>query len=108
MSLSTKRSADAKEWRKLYDLTLWRRLRAQQLARQPLCERHLKDGKLVPADTVHHRRPHKGEWSVFVDVENLESVCASCHSSDIQEEERNTRVPIGLDGWPVPQGGGSQ
>lgn len=51
------RSAEADAYQALYKLPLWRHptraLRAQQLAKQPLCERHQKRGEIV-ADTVNH------------------------------------------------------
>ncbi|MFY9292703.1 MAG: HNH endonuclease [Methylorubrum rhodinum] len=94
------RSPEASEWRRLYKLALWchpsRGLRAQQLARQPLCERHLRRGLVVPADTVNHKVPHKGDMDLFRDPDNLESTCAECHSGLIQAEERRGHV-IGCD-----------
>ncbi|MDN3627161.1 hypothetical protein [Methylobacterium isbiliense] len=52
--------------------------RAAQLAR----------GEVVPASVVNHRRPHRGEWALFIDPENHESVCKPCHDREIQREER--------------------
>lgn len=65
------RSPEAETWHRLYSLAIWRRpktgLGAGQLAKQPLCERHLKRGLVVPADTVHHKVPHKGDRALFAD-----------------------------------------
>ena len=78
-----------KPGRAWYSLRLWRdQLQPQQLQRQPLCELHLERGEIVAANTVNHRTPHKGDWSLFVDPYNHQSVCASCHSSDVQRQER--------------------
>ncbi|WP_200943301.1 HNH endonuclease [Methylobacterium sp. Leaf123] len=94
------RSPEAQTWHRLYSLAIWRRpktgLRAQQLAKQPLCERHLKRGLVVPADTVHHKVPHKGDRTLFADPENLESTCAECHDGLIKAEEIRGHV-IGSD-----------
>lgn len=94
------RSAEADAYRALYKLPLWRHptrgLRAQQLAKQPLCERHQRRGEIVAADTVNHRTPHKGDMALFSDPANLESTCAACHSGLIQSEERRGHV-IGCD-----------
>lgn len=94
------RSPEAAEWHRLYKLSMWvhpiRGLRAQQLAKQPLCERHLKRGVVVPADTVNHRQPHKGDMALFRDPANLESTCAACHSGVIRAEEVRGHV-IGCD-----------
>ena len=52
---------------------------------------------------VNHRQAHKGDWSLFIDPENHESTCETCHNRDIQREERGTpRQAIGEDGWPIP------
>lgn len=78
-------------YRKWYDLAIWRGpsgLRQQQLARQPLCERHLAQGIRVRATTVNHRVPHKGTWQLFCDPANHESTCKPCHDQVIQAEER--------------------
>jgi 5-methylcytosine-specific restriction endonuclease McrA len=63
-------------------------LRAQQLAQQPLCERCLARGIVTAATVANHRKPHKGDWSLFADPKNLESACDPCHNRDIQREER--------------------
>jgi 5-methylcytosine-specific restriction protein A len=95
------RTPEAQAYRRWYGLAVWTRLRSRQLASQPLCERHLKDGTLVPADTVNHRSPHKGDWTLFADPDNLESVCTACHASVVQAEERGRYQTIGADGWPI-------
>ncbi len=75
-------------WRAWYDLDIWRNpitgLRAQQLARQPMCE----VCRRVRATIAHHRHPHNGEWEMFIDPENLQSVCKGCHDGAIQRGER--------------------
>ena len=82
------RSPEAQSYHRWYKQALWQKIRKAQLNKAPLCERHLKRNEIVPANTVNHKEPHKGEWTKFADSDNLESVCASCHSSDIQSEER--------------------
>jgi 5-methylcytosine-specific restriction protein A len=93
------------EWRRWYSLAIWRGkngLRAQQLARQPLCERHLKRGQDVPADTVNHRIPHEGNWDLFIDPDNHESTCKACHDQIIKaEESRGYAVGNDLKGRPL-------
>jgi len=89
-------------WRSWYKRQAWLSARAAQLIRQPLCERHLARGEIVSANTVHHRKPHKGDWDLFIDPENHEPLCASCHNSEAQREERGRPAQeIGEDGWPV-------
>lgn len=92
--------------RALYDLAIWRNkttgLRQQQLDREPRCERHLRQGEVVIATTVNHRQPHKGDWSLFVDPANHESVCKECHDQVIQAEEaRGFAVGNDISGRPL-------
>jgi 5-methylcytosine-specific restriction protein A len=74
-------------WRAWYGLAIWQKLRAVQLADEPLCQRCLVEGITRAADTVHHKKPHRGDWALFADPFNLESVCKPCHDLDIQREE---------------------
>lgn len=57
----------------------WRRVRNKKLAIDPLCERHALLGETVAADMVHHIVPlSKGGDRLA--MENLQSLCYSCHS----------------------------
>ncbi len=71
---STERSADVN---KTYGRK-WRKIRAEYAKAHPLCERCLKDGKLVPVEEVHHILPVK--WGGTHDFGNLMSLCQSCHT----------------------------
>lgn len=55
----------------------WKKIRNAYASAHPLCERCLKEGKLVPMEEVHHILPiNRGggnNWS------NLMSLCHSCH-----------------------------
>ncbi|WP_226578191.1 HNH endonuclease [Acuticoccus sediminis] len=91
----------AQPWRRWYKLAVWQRLRDTQLSRQPLCERHLARGEVVAATVVHHRAPHRGDWDLFVDPANHESLCAPCHDAEAQaEERRGYSNAVDADGWP--------
>ena len=71
------------DWRGWYSLAIWRGkkgLRAQQLARQPLCERHLGRGQDVIADTVLHKlgkRLAVGTVLMYSDGEDMPCARAS-------------------------------
>lgn len=80
----------AKPWRKWYNLPAWRARRAEQLAREPLCARHLARGEVVAATVANHVRPHRGDWELFINGP-LESVCKPCHDGEVQSEERRGR-----------------
>jgi 5-methylcytosine-specific restriction enzyme A len=72
--------------RSIYN-TRWNKLRLYHLARNPLCARCAKEGKLVGAGIVHHVIPHKGDKKLAYDPKNLESLCKRHHDSDAQREE---------------------
>jgi len=103
------RSDLAKQYRKLYSGKIWRTLRQKILARDLYrCQRSgcgllLTGGRSdVRSAVVHHLSPHKGNLKLFYDPDNLQSVCWSCHSGDIQSEEvKGYDSSIGVDGWPV-------
>lgn len=80
------RSPEAKVWQRFYKTPEWKRIRAAQLLKQPLCERHLKQGRIVKATIVHHVTPHKGNWALFLSGP-FESACDDCHGGPLQKEE---------------------
>ena len=87
--------------RRLYKTARWLRLRDAQLAREPLCRFHAERGETVPADTVDHVIPHRGDEALFFAGE-LQSLCKACHDVVKQgEERRGFRVDIATDGWPI-------
>ena len=86
-----------------YKLAIWhKRLRPQQLAKEPLCKRCLAEGKITAATVVDHIIPHKGDWAGFTDPENLQSLCAHHHNSAKQSIDRTGySKAVGGDGWPT-------
>jgi 5-methylcytosine-specific restriction enzyme A len=99
----TKRFEGHHQFRHMYNSRLWRDLRHVHLARFPLCQ-WCKDGepsRLVPATVVHHKRAHKGDWVLFMDSANLESLCSTCHNRDAQQQEsRGYSTSVEANGWP--------
>ena len=103
------RTPEAAEYRKLYQTKAWRILREQALLRDGYRCQHkrcgvtLKRGRADPRSAVvHHLKPHKGEHDLFFDLDNLQAVCWTCHSGDIQSAEaRGYDTQIGDDGWPI-------
>jgi 5-methylcytosine-specific restriction protein A len=96
------RSEQAQAYRGLYNTRQWRETRRLQLMRHPLCERCLGRGYTRQATEIHHRKAHKGDWGLFLDPENLESLCASCHNSEAQQQEkRGYSKLVGPDGLPT-------
>ena len=80
------RSAEAQAWRWLYGTEAWKRLRGDQLLAEPFCRECAGRGVRAKATDVDHIRDHKGDWAVFTDPENLESLCHSCHSRKTARE----------------------
>lgn len=61
----------------------WQRVRAMALERDNyLCKRCVKQGRLVTANVVHHVVEVKTDWSLRLDIDNLESVCHACHNAE--------------------------
>lgn len=75
-------------WRVWYSQRVWREARAAQLSREPLCRRCAGQGRIVVATVVNHIIAHRGDWALFCDPANHESVCKTCHDGLIQSEER--------------------
>jgi 5-methylcytosine-specific restriction endonuclease McrA len=67
----------------------WRRVRLRKLALDPLCEDCLKEGRTELATQVHHRLKRKDDPSMesWLDIENLMSLCVSCHSVRTRQDE---------------------
>ena len=74
-------------WGKWYAMPIWKkRLRPGQLARQPVCEMCAAHSIITAASVVDHVKPHRGNWDLFVDAGNLQSLCPSCHSRKTAQE----------------------
>ena len=73
----TRRNRASKDF---YNSTPWKRVRSLKLSRDPLCEPCKREGRTMAATTVHHKLPLTERPDLALDLENLESICASCHS----------------------------
>lgn len=80
------RSAEAQAWRWMYGTDVWKRLREDQLLREPFCRECARRSVRRYATDVDHIRDHKGDWALFTDPGNLESLCHSCHSRKTARE----------------------
>ena len=84
-----RRSEDSRRWRRWYSLPVWTDdLRPEQLARETFCRECAAHGLRVYATDVDHVVPHDGDWSKFIDPENLQSLCHSCHGRKTAAESR--------------------
>ncbi len=67
----------------------WRRIRLQYIQAHPLCEQCELEGRLTPAEEVHHIVPLTDGGTN--DVSNLMALCKSCHSSITINDGRNAQ-----------------
>lgn len=74
----------------------WRKARVLFLLRHPLCVYCQAKGVTTPATVVDHITPHRGDMELFWDEHNWQSLCAHCHNSDKQREERQAQSKAGV------------
>ena len=73
------------KWQKFYGSRAWHNLRETKLLEQPICERCYDNGIIRAATDVHHKIPfstgidEQQMWELFLDYENLMSLCKQCH-----------------------------
>lgn len=91
----SRRSEAAADWHRWYTLDTWRKdLRPMQLLREPFCRecsaRARRENRpellRILATDVDHVVPHRGDWKLFTDRNNLQSLCHSCHSRKTMAE----------------------
>ena len=87
-----RRSAEAAVWHRWYSLPVFRdELRPMQLLKEPFCRECARQGRRIRATDVDHITPHRGDWALFVNPHNLQSLCHSCHSRKTAAEMRENR-----------------
>lgn len=81
-----------------YILPIWtERLRPAQLLREPFCRECARQyppsdpRHRTPATVVDHIIPHCGEWDVFIDPDDLQSLCKRHHDIKTAQEQRDKR-----------------
>lgn len=55
----------------------------------PICVECDKHGVTTAVEEVDHIKPHDGDWSLFLDPENLQSLCSRCHAVKTRRENSN-------------------
>ena len=85
-------------WHGWYSLPIWtENLRPAQLLREPFCRECAAHGKRTRATVVDHVKPHRGDWSLFTDETNLQSLCKFHHDRKTameQAQERRAARPV--------------
>lgn len=87
-----KLSANYHDW---YGRKIWTdNLRPLQLLREPFCRECARQYPAddprhrTPATVVDHIVPHRGDWALFVDESNLQSLCKRHHDAKTAAEMR--------------------
>ena len=65
----------------------WRVARARWLSCYPLCVLCEAEGRLTRATVVDHITPHKGDYGLFWDASNWQSLCKEHHDSKTASED---------------------
>lgn len=82
-------SAEYHAW---YNLPVWtERLRPEQLLREPFCRECARRGIRTRATVVDHIKPFRGDWDLFVDPGNHQSLCKRCHDQKTAREQAADR-----------------
>lgn len=93
---------------RLYNTAEWKRLRKAQLQAEPFCCMCMdKDARTERATIVDHKKPHRGDRTLFFDPFNLQSLCKWHHDSIKQSLEKGgsgagKKRAWGVDGLPLP------
>ena len=88
---------------KLYNRR-WRRARHYYLLAHPLCVMCNNNDNIKQAQVVDHITPHKGDYALFWDSNNWQSLCKPCHDKHKQRLEcgwSNSVNEVDRDGWPT-------
>ncbi|MDO4810550.1 MAG: HNH endonuclease signature motif containing protein [Eubacteriales bacterium] len=82
-------SAEYHDW---YNLPIWKDdLRPAQLIREPFCRECARKGERTRATVVDHIEPHCGDWELFVDPANHQSLCKHHHDQKTMREQAQKR-----------------
>ena len=72
-------SRNEQPWDSWYRSPIWKSIRRHRLAEEPQCRECAIEGRTTPANQVDHIGPHRGEWSLFMQYENTQSLCLHHH-----------------------------
>jgi 5-methylcytosine-specific restriction enzyme A len=72
-----------------YKSKAWQLLRLSALSRDNyLCQHCIKEKKIRPAMDVDHIVPIKVNWELRLSLDNLQSLCRSCHNQKTKKESK--------------------
>ena len=73
----------------------WSQYRRRFLRLYPLCRQCEEQGLVTRATVVDHIKPHKGDYHLFWDSKNHQSLCKRCHDRKTVTEDGGFGRPIG-------------
>lgn len=73
------RRAHHGERQAFYSTARWKRARAAQLIKEPLCRHCMAQGRVTPAAMADHIIP-RVDGGADLDPDNLQSLCLPCHN----------------------------
>ena len=83
---------ESAEYHSWYNKPIWKNdLRPAQLMRQPFCCSCQTEGRRTRATVVDHVIPFRGDWLLFVDPRNHQSLCKNCHDRKTALEQAEKR-----------------
>lgn len=112
MARYDRRSDEAKTYREWYRTSDWHRIRQKRLMLEPECRICVRQRKFDPTfrpdptwrPIVDHIVPHRGDPTLFFNLENTATLCNHHHNSTKQAIENRGLIPVtGVDGWPIEE-----
>lgn len=90
----SRKEARRKERQELYQSKRWKECREYMMKTHPLCQDCLKEGRIVPAEEVHHIRSpfapgltEEEKYRRAFEVANLVCLCKECHIKRHHKDE---------------------
>ena len=79
---------------RFYVTKAWKQIRLERLAKDNyLCQRCKERNLLIPATMVHHIKPLEDYPELALDINNLTSLCNTCHEQiEARYQKRGERV----------------
>lgn len=84
--INERNRANPRQDQKEYNTDQWKQIRNIVLSKNPLCVVCAEYGETTEATEVDHikewrtGRDKAEQWSLFISMDNLQSLCKSCHS----------------------------
>ena len=70
----------------------WAKVARNYLHFHPLCVACEKVGIVQQAEQVDHILPHRGDYDLFWDADNLQGLCRRCHAKKTRKESHTAKT----------------